>query len=143
MPRELAGSAAAHPNPTVGSKLSGKRAYLQSLDRSSRDWVLSSGKSNTSDEACGLWRENAGDIWYNPIPEEEDPAGQLWLRRELSSARAETKAQPGHAWKDGPSMETVGHRADDLTAESSGKKTCCLLILLFFGLSKDSPRGLL
>ncbi|XP_051927633.1 rho GTPase-activating protein SYDE1 [Hippocampus zosterae] len=113
VPPQLAGGAT-HPNPTVGGKL-----YLQSLDRSSRDWVLSSGKSNTSDEACGLWRESAGDIWYNPIPEEEDPAGQLWLRRELSSARVERKAQPGHARKDGPSMDTVGHHADDLTAESS------------------------
>ncbi|XP_077407845.1 rho GTPase-activating protein SYDE1 isoform X2 [Vanacampus margaritifer] len=92
---------AARPNASVGNKLSGKRAYLQSLDRSSRDWVLSSAKSDTSDQTRGLGRESASHIWYNPIPEdEEDP---------LRPGQAERGARQGRACKD----------ADDLTADIS------------------------
>ncbi|XP_043911426.1 rho GTPase-activating protein SYDE1-like [Protopterus annectens] len=63
-------------------------AYLQSLDKNSREWVLSSGKSqgseqmskltsNTTDNrsmASNLGKE--GGIWYNPIPEDEDVTGK-------------------------------------------------------------------
>ncbi|XP_061611646.1 rho GTPase-activating protein SYDE1 isoform X2 [Phyllopteryx taeniolatus] len=105
---------------TISSKLSGKRAYLKSLDRSSRDWVLSSGKSDTSDEACGRWRESGSDIWYNPIPEEEeDPAGQGRPRRELRPGRAESRTQQSHACKEGPSPEAISRHVDQFTAESS------------------------
>ncbi|XP_061667273.1 rho GTPase-activating protein SYDE1 [Syngnathoides biaculeatus] len=107
---------------TISNKLSGKRAYLQSLDRSSRDWVLSSGKPDTSDETCGLWQESGSDIWYNPIPEEEDTAGQVWLRREMKSGQSETRTQQLHACRDGPSLEAIGHHLDELTAESSASQ---------------------
>ncbi|KAK6468694.1 rho GTPase-activating protein SYDE1-like [Huso huso] len=77
-------------------KITGQGAYLQSLDRSSRAWVLSSGKPQASEEGlrpplnCITERrprrdeESKGDIWYNPIPEEEDPRRfcNPWKRRE-------------------------------------------------------------
>nr|XP_046190017.1 rho GTPase-activating protein SYDE1 [Oncorhynchus gorbuscha] len=66
-------------------KSSGSGAYLQTLDRSSRAWVLSTGKSQAADESYSrlglppncfaeLRQRTEGDnnIWYNPIPEEED-----------------------------------------------------------------------
>ncbi|OXB53003.1 hypothetical protein ASZ78_000232 [Callipepla squamata] len=57
----------------------GHGAYLQSLERSSRHWVLSSGKAAGLDEAGGGTETEVGaggsegEIWYNPIPEDEDP----------------------------------------------------------------------
>lgn len=70
------------------------RAYLQSLDSSSRAWVLSSGKT----PAQGQTRvrpvvhvvpvaPGEGQIWYNPIPEEEEPVGR---GAELCSEHIET-----------------------------------------------------
>ncbi|XP_028678746.2 rho GTPase-activating protein SYDE1 isoform X1 [Erpetoichthys calabaricus] len=65
-----------------GNKITGQGAYLQSLDRSSRAWVLSSGKpeeatrhpvGSASDGRQRADGESKGDIWYNPIPEEEGP----------------------------------------------------------------------
>ncbi|XP_077594663.1 rho GTPase-activating protein SYDE1 isoform X4 [Stigmatopora nigra] len=59
------------------------RTYLQSLDRSSRNWVLSSGKSEALDEGRGSRPESGGggddddDIWYNPIPEEGEASAQM------------------------------------------------------------------
>ncbi|XP_026988580.2 rho GTPase-activating protein SYDE1 isoform X1 [Tachysurus fulvidraco] len=60
-------------------KHSGQGVYLQHLERSSRAWVLSSGKTQAPDEAytvCLTERKhttvNESNIWYNPIPEEED-----------------------------------------------------------------------
>ncbi|XP_014815377.1 PREDICTED: rho GTPase-activating protein SYDE1-like [Calidris pugnax] len=55
----------------------GPGAYLQSLERSSRHWVLSGGPgweepgggTQTAPGAAG----SEGEIWYNPIPEDEDP----------------------------------------------------------------------
>ncbi|XP_056153622.1 rho GTPase-activating protein SYDE1 [Lampris incognitus] len=91
-----------HPQPvevashlpvfSTSAKLSGQGAYLQSLERSSRAWVLSSGKSQASDEASRLEVERTrmqgeNNIWYNPIPEEEDggtggrEGSTLWRRR--------------------------------------------------------------
>ncbi|KAL6095404.1 syde1 [Pungitius sinensis] len=73
------------PAASVSSKLSDQHAYLQSLDRTSRAWVLSSGKTQTLDEACGVHQESS-NIWYNPIPEEEDAGGpckeEIWRRRD-------------------------------------------------------------
>ncbi|XP_077359690.1 rho GTPase-activating protein SYDE1 [Festucalex cinctus] len=86
-------------DPSVGNKLSDKRAYLQSLDRSSRDWVLASTKSDASEKAGASWRESASHIWYNPIPEDE----------EQEEEEPERGARQGHACKD----------ANDSTAESS------------------------
>ncbi|KAM6038385.1 LOW QUALITY PROTEIN: rho GTPase-activating protein SYDE1 [Chlamydotis macqueenii] len=57
----------------------GHGAYLQSLERSSRHWVLSSAKGAGLDEPGGGAEADAGaagsegEIWYNPIPEDEDP----------------------------------------------------------------------
>ncbi|XP_040468490.1 rho GTPase-activating protein SYDE1 [Falco naumanni] len=68
-------------------KTPGHGAYLQSLERSSRHWVLSSGKGPGpgQDEPGGGAEADAGaagsegEIWYNPIPEDEDPqAGSSW-----------------------------------------------------------------
>ncbi|XP_028568019.2 rho GTPase-activating protein SYDE1 isoform X1 [Podarcis muralis] len=66
---------------SIGAKCSSQGAYLQSLERSSRHWVLSSGKTQGAEEpAAGSSTEqepstlcsSEGDIWYNPIPEDED-----------------------------------------------------------------------
>ncbi|XP_031416427.1 rho GTPase-activating protein SYDE1 [Clupea harengus] len=77
----------------------GHGAYLQNLDRSSRAWVLSTGKTQASEEASRLLpsgladrkqgAEGENNIWYNPIPEEEDSRvednrgeyGDPWRRR--------------------------------------------------------------
>lgn len=55
-----------------------RRAYLQSLDSSSRAWVLSSGKSPAPVQIQVRPRApvvpgapGEGQIWYNPIPEED------------------------------------------------------------------------
>ncbi|XP_054624177.1 rho GTPase-activating protein SYDE1 isoform X2 [Dunckerocampus dactyliophorus] len=118
-----------HPNMPVSTKLSGQRAYLQSLDRSSRDWVLSSGKSDTSEEVCRLYRESGSNIWYNPIPEEEDVAGlpkkqDVWMRRDPRQAEperlgaAETRIDSS-AKADACSSDAINLHADDVTAESA------------------------
>lgn len=95
-------------------KLSGQGVYLQHLERSSRAWVLSSGKTQAPDEAytaCFTERrrvtESESNIWYNPIPEEEDTrasGGKLklkerekdvledpWRRRETEGAPDERR----------------------------------------------------
>ncbi|XP_066519020.1 rho GTPase-activating protein SYDE1, partial [Hoplias malabaricus] len=91
------------------AKLSGQGAYLQHLERSSRAWVLSTGKSQAPDEAYSAcltdWRHAAkgeNNIWYNPIPEEEDARGfgvkeregsrDPWRRREMEG--------PVEEWRD-------------------------------------------
>ncbi|XP_033927961.1 rho GTPase-activating protein SYDE1 [Melopsittacus undulatus] len=78
----------------------GHGAYLQSLERSSRHWVLSSVKIPGVEEpgaGAELDPGSEGDIWYNPIPEDEGP-------------------QPGSAGKDTaePIMDASG------MGESSG-----------------------
>lgn len=97
-------------------KLSGQGVYLQHLERSSRAWVLSSGKTQAPDEAytaCFTERrrvtESESNIWYNPIPEEEDTrasGGKLklkerekdvledpWRRRETEGAPEERRGE--------------------------------------------------
>lgn len=97
-------------------KLSGQGVYLQHLERSSRAWVLSSGKTQAPDEAytaCFTERrrvtESESNIWYNPIPEEEDTrasGGKLklkerekdvledpWRRRETEGAPDERRGE--------------------------------------------------
>ncbi|XP_070782933.1 rho GTPase-activating protein SYDE1 [Enoplosus armatus] len=86
------------PATSVSTK-SGQRAYLQSLDRSSRAWVLSSGKTQALDEACRLQEDSVSNIWYNPIPEEEDAGGprrkeEIWRRRDEREDGGATK-RPG------------------------------------------------
>lgn len=67
---------------SVSTKFSDQRSYLQSLDRSSRAWVLSTGKSQERvEKICGRWQENCTNIWYNPIPEDEEAAGRQWQQK--------------------------------------------------------------
>ncbi|XP_042309257.1 rho GTPase-activating protein SYDE1 [Sceloporus undulatus] len=67
----------------ISAKCSSQGAYLQSLERSSRHWVLSSGKTQGMEEVAAtsssielkephILCSNEGEIWYNPIPEDED-----------------------------------------------------------------------
>ncbi|KAJ4919720.1 hypothetical protein JOQ06_000137 [Pogonophryne albipinna] len=89
------------PAPPAGGSSEGQRSYLQSLERSSRAWVLSS--------------QVGGNIWYNPIPEEEGGAGpppeggRVWRRREeLRGGRpAESPAEGANP--------SVSHQTDDIT----------------------------
>lgn len=139
-----AGGSPDMPATSVSTK-SGQRAYLQSLDRSSRAWVLSSGKTQASDEACGLQEESGSNIWYNPIPEEEDAGGPrreeaIWRRRDereeegATKRTGDTRAEQGGVLvgsaecrsSDCPLEGTnpsVSHYIDDITTENTGKKT--------------------
>lgn len=132
---------------TSVSTKSGQRAYLQSLDRSSRAWVLSSGKTQASDEACGLQQESGSNIWYNPIPEEEDAGGpcrkeEIWRWRDdreeggPTKRTGDTRAELGGVWigsaesrsSDCPlegANPSVSHHSDDITKENTGKMTTC------------------
>lgn len=110
--------------PIVCSKLSGQRAYLQSLDHSSRAWVLSSGKSQESNNNLSFLEDRESNIWYNPIPEEEDSGG---LRREEKLWRKQNKkVEGGASWSSECPQEGVSHQTDDIEAEISGKydSTC-------------------
>ncbi|XP_068424956.1 rho GTPase-activating protein SYDE1 isoform X2 [Clinocottus analis] len=137
----------ASPNVPAPSKLSGQRAYLQSLDRSSRAWVLASGKTQTMDEACGFQQESDNNIWYNPIPEEEDAGGprrekEIWRRRdEMEEGRtakrtgsADTKTQLGgvavgsakRRSEEFPiegTNSSVSHHTDNITTENTDLAT--------------------
>lgn len=129
------------------STKSAQRAYLQSLDRSSRAWVLSSGKTQASYEASGLQEETGSNIWYNPIPEEEDTGAphredEIWRRRDETgdggatkrTGQGDTRAELGGVWvgeaesfnSDCPlegANPSVSHHIDDITTENTGKKT--------------------
>lgn len=111
------------PSPAGGStdisasttgKRSGQRSYLQSLERSSRAWVLSSGKTQGSEDQVCPQEDSGGNIWYNPIPEEEDSSmassnttitttatlhkeveDEVWRRREDPEDRTSTTEGPG------------------------------------------------
>lgn len=99
-------------------KHSGQGVYLQHLERSSRAWVLSSGKTQAPDEAytvCLAERKHTtvseSNIWYNPIPEEEDArvSGEKlklklkekekdvledpWRRRDMEGAQEDQKGE--------------------------------------------------
>ncbi|XP_028976349.2 rho GTPase-activating protein SYDE1 isoform X2 [Esox lucius] len=91
-------------------KSSGSGAYLQTLDRSSRAWVLSTGKSQAADEAStrlGLLpncltelrqrTEGENNIWYNPIPEEEDIL--LGIRRLGGAGGGGVRLDTENPWK--------------------------------------------
>ena len=141
-----AGGSPEAPAASVSTKLSaGQRTYLQSLDRSSRAWVLSSGKTQASDDTFGLQHESSSNIWYNPIPEEEDAGGprreeEIWRRRDereegrvvKKTGAGETRAELGGVWagsaesynSDCPQEGTnpsVSHHPDDITTENTGK----------------------
>ncbi|XP_026171617.1 rho GTPase-activating protein SYDE1 [Mastacembelus armatus] len=106
------------PVTSVHTKLSGQRAYLQSLDRSSRAWVLSSGKPQSSDEVGGPQEDSGSNIWYNPIPEEEDSGGP---QREEDMSRRNTRAEGGAAKMAGP----VGVRTELREAWFGSVDGCC------------------
>ncbi|XP_076616824.1 rho GTPase-activating protein SYDE1 [Chaetodon auriga] len=137
-----AGGSPDAPTTSVSTK-SGQRAYLQSLDRSSRAWVLSSAKTQASDEACGLQEESGSNIWYNPIPEEEDAVGprreeEIWRRRDKrDEGRAAKRTGPGdsraelggvwvgsaESFSSGCPLEganpSVSHHIDNITTENA------------------------
>lgn len=128
------GGSADVPITSISTK-SSQRAYLQSLDRSSRAWVLSSGKTQASHETIGLQEESGSNIWYNPIPEEDDP-GDPHRRDELEVGGygATQRTGRGDIWVG--SAETfntesllegakpcVSHHPDDITTENTSKRT--------------------
>lgn len=132
-----------HPaSSNSNSSRSAQRAYLQSLDRSSRAWVLSSGKTQVSYETVGRREERATNIWYNPIPEEEDAAGlhrdhhtrdQIGegeaakgagpreTRVELGGLRVRSEERFNTECPPEGTNPSVSHQTDDITAESSGE----------------------
>ncbi|XP_038591288.1 rho GTPase-activating protein SYDE1 [Micropterus salmoides] len=137
---EPAGGPPDVPATSVSTK-SGQRAYLQSLDRSSRAWVLSSGKIQASDEAYRLQEDSGSNIWYNPIPEEEDAGGphreeEIWRKRDesgdggASKIPGDKRAELGRVWV-GPAESrssdclleganpSVSHHTDDITTENT------------------------
>ncbi|XP_030631483.1 rho GTPase-activating protein SYDE1 [Chanos chanos] len=145
---------------TSGSaKISGQGAYLQTLERSSRAWVLSTGKPQAAEEASRLlptciteWRQGTdgeSNIWYNPIPEEEDVRGENvkdfgdpWRRRNVEESQEERKDSQGKTqrWAGmigtsstsrGVSRELVGGAGGNSSASSSSG-----------GGSSDSPGAL-
>lgn len=122
------------------AKISGQGAYLQHLDRSSRAWVLSTGKPQSSDEVLptritelrqGPGRD--GNIWYNPIPEEDDSRatgraaqekyGDPWRRRETEESAKEKRDQKrsgGLSPTSVQQMREIQTEADIIRADSSG-----------------------
>ncbi|XP_068392701.1 rho GTPase-activating protein SYDE1 isoform X1 [Eschrichtius robustus] len=88
------------PSPEA-SRSPARGAYLQSLEPSSRRWVL--GGAKPPDEAtlgpgAAGSREPAGEIWYNPIPEEDPRLSAPELPGpQPGSAEPESLASPGAA----------------------------------------------
>ncbi|XP_061563665.1 rho GTPase-activating protein SYDE1 [Cololabis saira] len=131
-PSQPAGGSTDDPTTSVSTKLSGQRTYLQSLDRTSRAWLLSSGKSQVSEEVLRPLEDSGGNIWYNPIPEEEDAGAprreeDVWRRRE-EKAEGGPKKMLGeeHGGEgcstDGPqegANPSISHMTDDIRAENT------------------------
>lgn len=126
---QASGGASEIPTPGVSAKLSGQRAYLQSLERSSRAWVLSSGKSQAPEDGFGPLEENSSssNIWYNPIPEEEDGGGppaeeDVWKRRDEEQEVADLRGHGGsYECPQEGANPSVSHQVHDITEEISGK----------------------
>ncbi|XP_069737590.1 rho GTPase-activating protein SYDE1 isoform X2 [Phaenicophaeus curvirostris] len=88
-------------------------AYLQSLERSSRHWVLSAAKGPGLEDAGGRAEVESGavgsegDIWYNPIPEDEDPQpaspGRSWHGGSWEAERGRAGEAEGHGEEPGAS----------------------------------------
>lgn len=109
------------PSQPVGGS-SGQRTYLQSLERSSRAWLLSSGKS--SEEERGPQEDNTSNIWYNPIPEEEDESGPLrggtvWRKRYNSAELSGIWVGPSDCRQDGANPSISPHD-NSITSENTG-----------------------
>uniref|UniRef100_A0A8B9NLW6 Rho GTPase-activating protein SYDE1 n=1 Tax=Accipiter nisus TaxID=211598 RepID=A0A8B9NLW6_9AVES len=109
------------------SRSPGHGAYLQSLERSSRHWVLSSVKGPGLDEPSGGAEVDAGatgsegEIWYNPIPEDEDPqpgsSWKTWSGGSRDIERGRGGESPPKMGREDPPRSGLG------TAESSGPRT--------------------
>ncbi|XP_069087754.1 rho GTPase-activating protein SYDE1 [Pleurodeles waltl] len=134
-------------------KYSGHGAYLQSLERSSREWVLSSGKGSGLEEGQtmtsvdelkeSITQSNEGDIWYNPIPEDEDLSTMLdktdpWKKWGMVAKEgnithtSSTMAAPGHA------DSTKRSSTDTVTSSSLGLQALPTVPQAINGLA-DSP----
>lgn len=120
---------------TVSSR-SGQRAYLQSLERSSRAWLLASGKPQGSGVAVRPSEEAGTSIWYNPIPEEDDagaPPAEIWRRREEVMTSPTTKragegdagAEPADGSRPPAGGADAGPRPE-ACREDAGEKSWCL-----------------
>ncbi|XP_066471948.1 rho GTPase-activating protein SYDE1 [Tiliqua scincoides] len=122
-PQEVAESLISYTeicSSSISTKCSGQGAYLQSLERSSRHWVLSSGKAQGTEELAagasielkdsGILCSSEGEIWYNPIPEDEDLQphslekrwGSCTGKKELSSRKG--KLRETEAARDSPHL---------------------------------------
>lgn len=91
--------------------------------------MLSSGKSQESDNISSLLEDRGSNIWYNPIPEEEDSGGlgreeEVWRKKNV-------KVEGRESWNSECPQEganpSVSHQTDDIEAEIPGKydSTCC------------------
>ncbi|XP_075594234.1 rho GTPase-activating protein SYDE1 isoform X1 [Balearica regulorum gibbericeps] len=123
----------------------GHGAYLQSLERSSRHWVLSSVKGPGLDEPGGGAEADAGaagsegEIWYNPIPEDEDPRpGSSWKTRGGGSRDAERGRDgesPPKTSREDPPWGSLG------MAESSGPRSGTAPVLPAAGRGEEPGAG--
>lgn len=103
----------------------GHGAYLQSLERSSRHWVLSAAKGPGPDELgggangdTGAAGGSEGEIWYNPIPEDEDPQpGSTRSRGSREAERGRGAESPPKAGREAPPRGGSG------TPESPGPRS--------------------
>lgn len=119
---KAAGGATEVSTPGISIKASGQRAYLQSLERSSRAWVLSSGKSPASDDLCGPHEDNGSNIWYNPIPEEEDGGGppreeEVWKKRDVKQEAANLREGCSSDCPQEGANPSVSHQTDEIKEE--------------------------
>ncbi|XP_063078073.1 rho GTPase-activating protein SYDE1 isoform X2 [Engraulis encrasicolus] len=147
----------------------GHGAYLQHLERSSRAWVLSTGKTQASDhEASSSSRllasssyshadrrtQNVNDgeanIWYNPIPEEEDfrgvdagsEYGDPWRKRAGEMGVHDT--QSSRALKPGVGLTSSASNSNNtrgaLCAPPSSAKTIEVVAEIACSSSNNSSR---
>lgn len=138
---QAAGGATEVSTPGISSKGSGQRAYLQSLERSSRAWLLSSGKSPASDEVCGPRQDNGSNIWYNPIPEEEDGGGppreeEVWKRRDGKQEAANLREDCGSDCPQEGANPSVSQQTDEITGKRTGNPP---VVVLFHVQQIDYP----
>lgn len=126
---------------TTTVRLAGHGAYLQNLERSSRAWVLSTGKTQASEEASRLLpssltdrKQNAegeSNIWYNPIPEEEDSRvedsggefGDPWRRRGEREGHSRALKPGGVAGSSGISRGAQGAGSSSNTRDMAADIT--------------------
>lgn len=124
------------------SRSPGHGAYLQSLERSSRHWVLSSVKGPGLDEPGGGAEVDAGtagsegEIWYNPIPEDEDPqpgsSWKTWSGGSRDIERGHGGESPPKTGREDPPRGSLG------MAESSGPRSGTASALSTAGRGEES-----